>query len=81
MPIAPAQWDYSAGPQEASSGREERRKKAAAESAAGTTAKEPHKDGDETPAYSPWIGKTKVNLAQKTRHKLQYTPGGVTHPS
>ena len=61
MPIAPAQWEYAAGPQEASSGREERRKKAAAaESAAGATA-EQRKDGDGTPSYGPWIGKTKVS--------------------
>ena len=84
MPIAPAQWDYSAGPQEASSGREERRKKAAAESAAGETAKEPRKDDDETPVYGPWIGKTKVSLSQQIRCKLNFKPGSakllVTNP-
>jgi len=58
MPIAAKEWEYSAGPEDVSSGREERRRKAAAEGASGA-AKEA-KEGDETPAYGPWIGKTKV---------------------
>jgi len=62
MPIAAKEWEYSAGPEDVSSGREERRKAAAAAAAegAGGAAKDA-KEGDETPAYGPWIGKTKVS--------------------
>ena len=62
MSIAPAEYEYSAGPGEASSGREERRRKAAAtEAEAAGEAAEERKDGDGTPAYGPWIGKAKVS--------------------
>ena len=63
MPIAAKEWEYSAGPEDASSGREERRRKKAAEveaEDAGDAANEKKQD-DETPAYGPWIGKTKVS--------------------
>ena len=64
MNVPPAEWEYSAGPEEAGAGREERRRRAAeaaAQSEAASGAAEEREDGDETPAYGPWIGKTKAS--------------------
>ena len=79
MPVAAKEWEYSAGPEDVSSGREERRKTAAVEAAAGAgDAANEADDGDATPAYGPWIGKTKVTAVRWNTCRQQERCSGRT---